>query len=309
MRKFAPRLFQRYGRTVMRPKFGPLITSGELAALIEAGDAPTILDVRWELPAGADRAAYDAGHIPGAAFVDLDRQLSDPPSARGRHPLPDPGRFGSEMRRLGVSEAHAVVVYDAASSMAAARAWWLLRYFGHPRVAVLDGGLTGWAAAGHPVSSEAPTAAAPGDFVPRPGGMPVLDVFEAAALPPDGLLLDARAKERYLGQSEPVDPVAGHIPGALNRPTAENLEPGGRFRAGAALRAEFERLGVREQRPVAAYCGSGVTAAHEVLALELAGFSAALYPGSWSEWIADPARPVATGEEPPTSAADPAKLH
>jgi thiosulfate/3-mercaptopyruvate sulfurtransferase len=261
------------------------------------GAGVTLLDVRWELATGADRAAYLAGHIPGAVFVDLDRQLSDPPSARGRHPLPGADRFGAEMRALGVSNRRPVIVYDAAASTAAARAWWLLRYFGHPDVQVLDGGFAAWARADHPVSN-GPADPRPGDFTARPGAMESISAREAEALAARGVLLDARARERYLGRVEPIDPVAGHIPRARNRPTAENLTPDGRFLDPRALRAAFERLGVREGVPVGAYCGSGVTAAHEVLALELAGFNAALYPGSWSEWISDPDRAVASGEEP-----------
>jgi thiosulfate/3-mercaptopyruvate sulfurtransferase len=246
--------------------------------------------------AGPDHAAYLAGHVPGAVFVDLDAQLAGPPSDRGRHPLPDAARFGAEMRAAGVRNERPVVVYDAATSMAAARAWWLLRYFGHPSVAVLDGGLEAWVSEGHSASTEVPVPE-PGDFVPRAGGMPVLTPEQAGALASSGgVLLDARAPERFAGVSEPIDPVAGHIPGARNRPAAANVSPDGRFLAPAELRAAFEAIGVDADGPVGAYCGSGVTAAHEVLALELAGFRAALYPGSWSEWIRDPARPVATGE-------------
>jgi thiosulfate/3-mercaptopyruvate sulfurtransferase len=256
---------------------------------------PTILDVRWQLGTGAEREAYLKGHIPGAAFIDLDRQLADPPSERGRHPLPSPERFGEEMRSAGVSGDRPVIVYDAVTSTAAARAWWLLRYFGHPEVAVLDGGLAAWVAAGHTLESGA-GAPRPDNFVARPGGMPVVTAQAAAALASRGRLIDARARERFLGETEPVDPVAGHIPGAHNRPTSENVDADGRFLERSALRNAFERLGVGEGIPTAAYCGSGVTAAHEVLALELAGYRAALYPGSWSEWIADPARPVARGD-------------
>src|SRR5579864_4073420 len=254
----------------------PLITPAALAELIDGADRPpTILDVRWDIARGADRAAYLEAHIPGAQFVDLERQLSDPPSERGRHPLPDAERFGAEMRALGVSAAHRVVVHDAATSTAAARAWWLLRYFGHPDVSVLDGGLAAWIASGYAVTSEVSTPA-PGDFSPRPGGMPIVTPGQAAAVPADGVLLDARARERYLGEVEPVDPVAGHIPGARNRPTTENIYSDGRFLDRASLREAFERLGVQDESPVVTYCGSGVTAAHQVLALELAGFRAAL---------------------------------
>ena len=275
-----------------------LITAEELAQLLAASatERPTVLDVRWQLLTGADRQAYLEGHIPGAGFVDLDRQLSDPPSSRGRHPLPSAERFGAEMQALGVSAARPVVVYDAGNSMAAARGWWLLRYFGHPRVAVLDGGLAAWSDAGHPLDAGAQTHVV-GDFVARPGSMPIAGADDAAAVAAAGILLDARAEERFQGLVEPVDPVAGHIPGARNRPTTENVDADGRFLHSGRLRAAFEQLGVRDDLPVATYCGSGITAAHELLALELAGFPAALYPGSWSEWITDPARPVARGGE------------
>lgn len=256
---------------------------------------PSILDVRWQLVTGADRNAYREGHVPGAVFIDLDRQLSDPPSQRGRHPLPQADRFAAEMRSAGVSGARPVVVYDAANSMAAARAWWLLRYFGHSEVAVLDGGFAAWTGSGRAVETDVPEPG-PGDFVARPGNMPALAPEEVPGVASHGVLIDARAPERFAGIEEPVDPVAGHIPGARNRPTSANLDSAGRFLPPQALRDDFGRLGVGEGVPVAAYCGSGVTAAHEVLALELAGFRAALYPGSWSEWVSDPARPVARGE-------------
>ncbi len=275
---------------------GPLITPDALARLIDGGDPPpAILDVRWDVASGPDRDAYLEGHLPGAVFVDLDRQLADPPSERGRHPLPDAEGFGEDMRALGVCIGRPVVVYDAATSTAAARAWWLLRYCGHPAVAVLDGGLAAWIAAGHPITTDVPAPVA-GDFSPRAGAMPVVTPAEAAATAACGILLDARARERFLGELEPIDPVAGHIPGARNRPTTENVDGAGHFLSPPALRSAFEELGVNDNVPLAAYCGSGITAAHEVLALELAGYRAALYPGSWSEWIRDPARPVATGE-------------
>lgn len=275
----------------------PLIPAAALAELFaSSAGGPTILDVRWALGTGADREAYLASHIPGAVFVDLDTQLADPPSERGRHPLPSGERFGEEMRGAGVSRDRPVVVYDAATSTAAARAWWLLRYFGHPEVAVLDGGFAAWVAAGLPVSAGS-EATRPGEFGSRSGAMPIVTAEEVAALAKDGVLVDARARERFLGLAEPVDPVAGHIPGARSRPTSENVDPDGRFLRRGALKQAFEGLGVGDNIRVAAYCGSGVTAAHEVLALELAGYRAALYPGSWSEWIADPERPVARDSE------------
>ncbi|GGO03609.1 sulfurtransferase [Microbispora rosea subsp. aerata] len=268
----------------------PLITAEELAAL---GDV-TILDVRWRLGGPPGIEAYQEGHIPGAVFCDLDADLAAPPGPAGRHPLPTPEAFQAAMRRLGVSEGRPVVVYDDADSTAAARAWWTLRYFGHGDVRVLDGGLRAWTRAGLPVTKEE-RPVTPGDFTARPGGMPVLDADQAAALAADGVLLDARAAERYRGEVEPIDPVAGHIPGAVSAPTGENVEPSGRFHTREFLRERFNSLGAVEGIPVGAYCGSGVTAAHEVLALEIAGLPASLYVGSWSNWVADPGRPVATG--------------
>jgi thiosulfate/3-mercaptopyruvate sulfurtransferase len=255
---------------------------------------PAVLDVRWQLGGRPGREEYLEGHIPNAAFVDLETELAGRAGAGGRHPLPGAESFAASMRAAGVSSQRPVVVYDAATSMSAARAWWLLRYFGHTQVAVLDGGLAAWVAAGYPLQTEVP-AAGQGDFVAHPGRMPLLDADGAAALTGRGILLDARAPERFRGEQEPIDPVAGHIPGAVNIPTALSVDPSGQFLDPVALRAAFERAGVSEDTEVGAYCGSGVTAAHEVLALELAGYHAALYPGSWSEWIADPRRPVATG--------------
>ena len=257
----------------------------------------TVLDVRWELggPPGID--LYLRGHIPGAVFVDLDTALAGPPGAGGRHPLPDAEVFARAMRAAGVSADRSVVVYDAGSSMAAARAWWLLRYFGHPDVRILDGGFGGWRAAGNAIERTV-TAPEAGDFVARPGGMPLLDAESAAAVARDGVLLDARVGQRFRGEREPVDPVAGHIPGAVNLPAPDLVGVDGRFLDVDELRARFAAAGVRQGGgvgAVGAYCGSGVAAAYEVLALSLAGIPAALYVGSWSDWITDPSRPVATG--------------
>ena len=258
-----------------------------------AGTRPVLLDVRWELGGPSGRELYDAGHIPGAAFVDLDAELAAPPGAGGRHPMPATDRFEVAMRRAGVANARAVVVYDASTSIAAARAWWLLRYFGHADVSVLDGGLAAWIAAGYPLETRA-AQPPPGDFDARPGGMPLLDAAQAAALASRGVLLDARAPERFRGEAEPIDPVAGHIPGARNVPATAAVDASGRFRGPDELRAMFADAGISDDSEIGAYCGSGVTAAHEVLALELAGHRAALYVGSWSDWITDPDRPVAT---------------
>jgi thiosulfate/3-mercaptopyruvate sulfurtransferase len=280
----------------------PLISACELQELLEPPARsdpprapPAVLDVRWELGSGPRRDQYEQGHIPGSVFVDLDHQLSSPPGVRGRHPLPHTERFGRDMRAAGVWNAHMVVVYDAATSMSAARAWWLLRYFGHRDVAVLDGGLAAWVQAGYPLERGSPRVK-PGDFVPSAGRMPVLDARAAARLATAGVLLDARAPERFRGEVEPVDRVAGHIPGARSRPTAENVDSAGRFHTSGFLRTAFEALGIGSKAAVGAYCGSGITAAHELLALEIAGYRAALYPGSWSEWIEDSRRPVARGD-------------
>jgi len=289
------------------PPPGPLITPAGLARLLAKPGRtdrsgwpvrPVVLDVRWRLagPPGID--SYRAGHIPGAVFADLETELAGPPGGPGgRHPLPDPVRFTDAMRRAGVHDGQLVVAYDDGDAAPAARVWWTLRYYGHPQVRVLDGGYRAWSAAGLPISV-APASPGHGDFTAVPGGMPVLDADGAAALARAGVLLDARAPERYRGETEPVDPVAGHIPGARNAPTAANLGRRGRFRPRADLAARYAELGADGGRPVGVYCGSGVTACADVLALAVAGVDAALYPGSWSGWLADPDHPVATGPEP-----------
>ncbi|MCP2201526.1 thiosulfate/3-mercaptopyruvate sulfurtransferase [Lentzea flava] len=236
--------------------------------------------------------------MPGAVYVDLDTELSAPPGVGGRHPLPDPERLQEVLRRAGVREDSQVVAYDAGDGSVAARVWWLLRWAGHDEVAVLDGGFAAWEAAGLPVTAEEP-APLTGDVVVRPGQMPVLDADEAAALAQEGVLLDARAAARYRGETEPVDPKAGHIPGALNAPTTGHVGPDGRWLGAAELAERFAGLGVSSDVAVGAYCGSGVTASSVVLALEVAGITsaekpAALYAGSWSNWCALD-REVATG--------------
>jgi thiosulfate/3-mercaptopyruvate sulfurtransferase len=305
-----------------------------LATVLAVGPAPVLLDVRWRLggPPGLHR--YREGHLPGARFVDLDRDLAGPPGAAGpagpggprgpggRHPLPSADAFQAAMRRAGVDDDRPVLVYDENDSVAAARAWWLLRYFGHRPVQVLDGGYQAWLAADEPIESGPAPAPLPGTFTARPGHLPLLDAAGAARVAREGVLLDARAAERYRGEVEPVDPVAGHIPDAVSAPTTGNLSPGGRFLDPETLRARFAGLGVPAP-PAGApgggapaggepaggapgggavttgvYCGSGVTAAHEVLALSIAGIPAALYVGSWSDWITDPGRPVVTGAAP-----------
>jgi thiosulfate/3-mercaptopyruvate sulfurtransferase len=274
----------------------PLISPEHLRALIDAKSHVALLDVRWTLD-GPERDAYAAGHVPGAFFVSIDDDLAGPPGTNGRHPLPAPEEFQAVMRRCGVSHGWPVVVYDAQGGTSAARAWWLLRYFGHDDVRVLDGGYPAWVAAEEPVSTETP-ADGDGDFVARPGGMVLLDSAEAADLAGSGLLLDVRAPERYRGESEPVDPVAGHVPGAVNLPTTEHVDDAGRMQPHDALLQRFKQAGY-DGGPVGAYCGSGINAAHTVLALEVAGVhEAGLYAGSWSEWVSEPSRPVATGADP-----------
>ena len=211
--------------------------------------------------------------------------------------MPDPEPFQLAMRRCGVRAGHLVVVYDAGTSMAAARAWWLLRYFGHPAVRVLDGGYAAWVTAGLAVTTVEPRPAA-GDFAADAGHLPILDPEAAAMLPERGVLLDGRAPARYAGEIEPVDRVAGHIPGARSLPSDGNLRPAGRFLEPERLRARFSACGAVDGVEIGAYCGSGVTAANTILALDVIGLRGALYVGSWSEWISDPGRTVATGPEP-----------
>jgi thiosulfate/3-mercaptopyruvate sulfurtransferase len=279
-----------------------IISASELVSDLAGPTPPTLLDVRWQLstakaagvPPFDGRAEYAAGHLPGAVFVDLDADLAGSAGAAGRHPLPDLEHFGAAMRAAGVSADRPVVVYDGGQGWAAARAWWLLRWTGHPEVRVLDGGLAAWTGT---LSAEAPTPA-PGTFVPAPGALPLLDADGAAALARTGLLLDARAGERYRGDVEPIDPVGGHIPGALSAPTTENVAADGRFLPAAELADRFKSLGASDASEVGVYCGSGVSGAHEVLALAVAGIPAALYVGSWSEWSHDSSRPVAVGPDP-----------
>jgi thiosulfate/3-mercaptopyruvate sulfurtransferase len=276
-----------------------LVEPDRLAAELDRADPPALLDVRWRLVGAPGREDYAAGHLPGAVFVDLDTELCGRPGTAGRHPLPDPGALQAALRAAGVRAGHPVVVYDGGDGMSAARAWWTLRWAGHRAVRVLHGGFPSWAAAGLPVSTEVP-APRPGDVHVTPGALPVLDAAEAARLAAGdaGALLDVRAAPRYRGETEPIDPVAGHVPGAVNLPAPEYVADG-RFPAAAALRERFAAAGVTDGAPVGAYCGSGVTAAQAVLALHLAGRTdAALYVGSWSNWVADPRRPVATGEAP-----------
>ncbi|WP_030464885.1 sulfurtransferase [Lentzea aerocolonigenes] len=280
----------------------PLITPEALADALSARPATVVLDVRWRLGGPPGRQDYEVSHVPGAVYVDLDTELSAPPGVGGRHPLPDPERLQEVLRRAGVREGGQVVAYDAGDGSVAARVWWLLRWAGYGEVAVLDGGFAAWEAAGLPVTAEEPevrSGDSAGDVVVRPGQMPVLDADEAAALAQEGVLLDARAAARYRGETEPVDPKAGHVPGALNAPSSGHVGADGRWLDAAELAERFAGIGVSGDLAVGAYCGSGVTASSVVLALEVAGITsaekpAALYAGSWSNWCALD-REVATG--------------
>lgn len=263
--------------------------------------APRVLDARFSLvdPQSGGQA-YAQGHLPGAVHADLNRDLADLSRVgEGRHPLPDSDAFAATLGRWGIGPDTQVVVYDAGDgSMAAARAWWLLRLIGHTRVAVLDGGLAAWQAEGHALSTEVPEFDAQPPYPGRFDRQQIASVEEIAARlkHAPGWLLDARAGERFRGEAEPLDPVAGHVPGAVNRPFALNVHEG-RLRPVEDLRAALQPLiGTHDPEQVVLMCGSGVTACHLLLAMEVAGLSGArIYPGSWSGWVSDSTRPVATG--------------
>ena len=284
-----------------------LITADDLAAALTAtaGSRPAeravrVLDVRYAgvgLPSA--RGDYVAGHVPSAVYVDLDTELArvgDP--KEGRHPLPPLDALQADARRWGIDDGDLVVVYDDQSNLYSARAWWLLRYAGVRDVRMLDGGLSAWVAAGHPLE-QGEVVASPGSVSLGYGHLRALSLEQAGRFPTTGTLLDARAAARYRGETEPIDPRAGHIPGALSTPTTQNVDADGRFLDAGALRQRFLAAGVDPQHPVATYCGSGVTAAHNAAALMLAGFEPALFPGSWSQWSQHADLPVATGDEAP----------
>jgi thiosulfate/3-mercaptopyruvate sulfurtransferase len=285
--------------------FTTLIEATALRDLI--GNAGVVvLDCRFDLAnPDAGRRAFSAGHIPGAAYADLNRDLSAPITpTSGRHPLPSPQELAATLQRLGIQPGTQVIAYDDSGGAYAARAWWLLRWAGHPAVAVLNGGLKAWLAAGGTLEQGSGAAAPAANsseprFTPSINADAVLDAAQVLAQlkDPAFLLIDARAADRFAGIAEPIDSVAGHVAGAVNQPFSANLAADGRFLSADALRLLWKkRLGGRRAERVAAMCGSGVTACHNLLSLEVAGMSGAkLYPGSWSEWIRDPQRPIAQG--------------
>lgn len=270
-----------------------LITPADLQDEIAHNPKLVVLDVQYTL-AGEGPALYAAGHVPGAPFVDLDTVLAGPAGEEGRHPLPDVETLQDGLRAAGVQTDSVVVVYDQQPSLGAARAWWVLRWAGIEEVLVLDGGLAAWRAAGGEVSTE-PVEVEPGDVVLDPDELVALDADDAAATAKLGVLVDARSPERFRGEEEPIDPVAGHIPGAVNVPMADLVREDGRLRPARELRERFGQLGIDEVTVVGTYCGSGISAAHTALALHEAGVEADLYVGSWSDWITDSSRPIATG--------------
>ena len=276
-----------------------LISTADLAAHLD-DPAFVVIDVRHDLmqPGAWGETCYRASHIPGARFAHLDRDLSAPRSGRnGRHPLPSPESVASVFGRLGIDATKQVIAYDAQTGMFASRLWWMLRWLGHEAAAVLEGGFDKWTREGRPVTAQVPAVQAVVFAIRRVESVVTTDAV-LAGLPDHALVLvDARAPERFRGDVEPMDPVAGRIPGSINRPASQNLNPDFTFKPATALRAEFEHLlaGAPAERVVHT-CGSGVTACHNVLAMAVAGFPPTrLYPGSWSEWSADPARPVARG--------------
>lgn len=280
-----------------------LISASELAAHI---DDPNwvVVDCRHDLiNLAAGRDGYAIGHLPGAVFADIETVLSGAKRGadgvfRGRHPLPEKEELAEALRAFGIGDATQVVAYDAHGGMFAARLWWLLRWLGHESVAVLDGGMAAWQSLGQPLSNDVPVKS-PGTLTVRAPFVPTVTVREVMDNLEQGkrIVIDARAADRFRGENETIDPVGGHIPGAKNRFFKDNLQADGRFKDAAQLREEFGTL-IDDPRQAIMQCGSGVTGCHNLLALEVAGLpGAALYPGSWSEWVSDPARPVAKGAD------------
>lgn len=274
----------------------PLVSVDWLSSNLDRPDL-VVADVRWYIDGRSGEAAYDAGHIPGAVFVNLDADLSGSPEVGpGRHPLPTPERFAEAMGNLGIGDDTVVVAYDDSGGSIAARLWWMLTVTGH-RAAVLDGGISAWTGT---LTNELAQPVAPTAFTPTP--WPMNEIVDAIGVDTlrrgnSAVIIDARSPERYRGDPNPIDRRPGHIPGALSAPWNLNLDPAtGRFRSPADLRGRFRALGIGPNTSTVCHCGSGVTACHNLLALEVAGFRGGrLYPGSWSDWSADPDRPVVAG--------------
>ena len=281
------------------PSYTVLISAEALRERLATGADTVLLDASFDLgDTGLGERRYAEAHLPGALYVHLDRDLSAAKTGRnGRHPLPERAAFAATAGRLGIGPATQVVAFDGQTGPYAARLWWMLKWLGHADVAVLDGGVQAWQQAGGELTAAVSTAAAKPPYPLAPALVASIDAAGVAARPAGDLLLDARSGERFRGESEPIDPVAGHIPGAFNRFSRGNVGDDGRFKPPAELRAEFEALlGGRPPTAVIHSCGSGVTACHNLLAMAHAGLAGArLYPGSWSEWSADPGRPVARG--------------
>lgn len=275
----------------------PLISAADLRAWLARRPETVLLDCSFDLndPSAGERA-YAEAHLPRARYAHLDRDLSAPKTGRnGRHPLRDRPAYAAWMGRMGIAPGVPVVAYDRQGGMFAVRAWWVLRWMGHADVALLDGGLPAWQAEGNAVTADVPAERPAPAYPDLPPAMPRIDAAQLQPRLGEVQMLDARAPERYRGEVEPLDPVAGHIPGALNRFFKDNLQPDGRFKPAEQLKREFEAL-IDTERPVVHMCGSGVTACHNLLAMEVAGLGRSrLYPGSWSEWCSDPSRPVAKG--------------
>jgi thiosulfate/3-mercaptopyruvate sulfurtransferase len=279
---------------------GPLVTTDWLAAHLDEGDL-RVVDTRWYLdPARKGRDAFRAGHVPGAVFLDVEQDLAAPGGRRGgpigRHPWPGPEQVARVMGAAGIADGVRAVAYDDQAGAVAARLWYLLRAYGHDDVAVLDGGIVKWQAEGRPLATDV-ASLAPRTFVARPRPGWVLGKADMIARDAGALVLDARAGERFRGELEPIDPRAGHLPGARSAPYLANLSGGPQpvLRTPAELRAHYAALGAERSAPIV-YCGSGVTACHDLLALAVAGLRGRLYAGSWSEWSSDPALPVETGD-------------
>ncbi len=282
----------------------PLLVSTEWLAKRLGGPNIRIVDVRWYLfeKDKNGRTEYLDGHIPGAVFMNLNTDLAAPVGeGPGRHPLPSAETFAAAASRAGIGPEVHVIAYDDRGAASAARLWWLLRYFGHDRVSLLDGGIAQWTSEGRPLERQVP-AVTPTRFVPRPRPEMLVDQATMNALrdDPKALILDVRVPERYQGQVEPIDPRAGHVPGARNAPIGNNLRGGNdmRFREPEALHEQYHKLGADHVDKIVCYCGSGVNACQSIFALQVAGFNAILYEGSWSDWSSNPDRPVATGPKP-----------